>query len=116
MSEQRLFTRIERLLDQEKEAVLSGDLQQLPHLLTQKEKLFSQIAEKPDLDLALLSRLQQKTEHNQKILDAAMLGIRAASDRMSDIKSNGSGLKTYSPQGVRAQISGVQTRSFEKRA
>ena len=116
MSNQRIFKRIERLLDQEKATVLSGELKRLPQLITQKEALFSQIGEHPNPDPTLLKRLQQKTEQNQKILDAAMLGIRAATDRISEIRKKGSNLKTYSEQGVRAQFSGLPRQSFEKRA
>ena len=91
---------LEDLLDQTRDALLSGNLAALAGLDIQ---LAAEAGKLPPLDSVAARRLQSKAQRNARLLQAAGRGLRAARDRMTEIASI-PGLATYDAQGRKAAI------------
>lgn len=107
---------LERLLEQERAALLSGDLAQLPKFIAGKERLLlllEQAAARPDA--AALDRLRARAMANQLLLDAALRGVRAARARLETARSGGPALSTYDARG-KAESHAPARPGVERRA
>jgi hypothetical protein len=93
---------LETLLDQTREALLSGDLAALSGL---DDQIAAALDKLPVLGTDAARRVQRKAERNAKLLQAAGRGLRAARDRMAEIAS-GPSLATYDAQGRKAALGG----------
>lgn len=95
------MTPLEDLLDQTRDALLSGNIAALarlgPLVETQADLL-------PRLDATTADRLRRKAERNAQLLQAAGRGLRAARDRLTDITA-GPTLTTYDQRGRKASLS-----------
>jgi hypothetical protein len=96
------MTPLEDLLDQAREALLSGNMAALSGL---DDQIAAAADTLPSLEPVEARRLQRKAERNAKLLKAASRGLRAARDRMAEIVS-GPGLSTYDAQGRRSALAG----------
>lgn len=115
-STQTLFDELDDLLDEEREALLLGDLEKIGALLSLKESLFDRIGALDDTQPLSLQELQSKVERNQLLLDGALQGIRQASIRLAAIRHIRRNLETYSEDGRKRIIEGEVVRKVEKRA
>lgn len=113
MSDSR-FAEVERLLDDEHAALLSGDLAALPGIVERKEQL-AQSLTKEGLPEGALATLRTKSEHNAELLAAAAKGVRTVLRRVTEIRDANGPLKTYGQDG-RQQTLGSTGGSLEKRA
>lgn len=104
MHDFKFETLIEDLLDAEKSAILSGDFRMINKIAEQKEKLFEENTSRSVNKLSSISKIREKSKHNQRLLAAYMLGIRAAIKRISELQSGATGLNIYSNQGVCEQL------------
>ncbi|WP_424985694.1 hypothetical protein [Microbulbifer sp. S227A] len=113
---QDLIESLDELLDREREALLSGQLEQLGQLMSIKEDLIDRInAINPDTQPAL-EKVHKKVTRNQALLNSALEGIRAVANRMAELRRVRSGFETYDRRGNR-QTFGTRTSSnVEKRA
>ncbi|WP_135502864.1 flagellar protein FlgN [Roseovarius aestuariivivens] len=104
------------LLDAEREALLGGDLTAAAALVMQKEHLFEALnALQPD-NSTLLEAIHSKVSRNQKILEGALQGIRAASTKLAALRRVRRKLETYGQDGRRHTIDGEVSHKVEKRA
>ncbi len=105
---------VEDLLERERRAVLSGNLEALTRLISEKRRLMDQLArstEHPDR----LDRLRGKARRNKALLDAAARGIKSVTEQISGLRDARSPLRTYDASGSSREIR--QHRStLEKRA
>ncbi|MCX7286985.1 MAG: hypothetical protein NTW20_05345 [Rhodobacterales bacterium] len=95
------MTQLEDLLDQTRDALLSGDIDALAKLGPLME---SQAGAIPRGDTETADRLRRKAERNARLLLAAGRGLRAARDRLADI-TTGPTLTTYDERGRKASHS-----------
>jgi len=106
---------LDRLLAQERAALLSGNLARLAPLVREKHQALARLenagASKTDLD-----RLMQAGERNQALLAAAARGIRAARDRLTTIQAGPQPMRTYAKDGAAADIEPVRRTGVNRRA
>jgi hypothetical protein len=88
---------LERLLDETHAALLQGRLADLPDLASRTEACLAGL----DPAGGLLPRLRLKAERNARCLQAAGRGLRAAHQRLADLRAAGQGHSTYDGQGRR---------------
>lgn len=106
--------KIEELLEDERTALLSGDLAALDGIAQRKEALLEDLAwARPASDA--LKSLRRKAERNAELLEAATKGLRAAMRRVAEIRRANGPLRTYGQDGAE-QTLGAQAGSFERRA
>lgn len=113
MNRQAQITAIDRLLDQERTALLSGDLGSLARMADEKERLANALQDAPH---GPLIQLWQKAQRNQDLLEHTLKGIRAVGDRLEALDVMRHSIETYDRQGNRHQIKGLSKPGVEKRA
>lgn len=111
-----IMTALDALLERERAALLSGDLDRLPELLHEKTALIDALA---GLDAAaepLPEALKEKALRNQALLDGALEGIRHVAGRIAALRRLRQSFETYDETGRRRTIEGDIVRRIEKRA
>ena len=113
---QQIIGRLDELLEEERSALLAGDLDRISVLLEEKESLIDALgrldaAAEPDLQ-----GLQAKVVRNQALLDGALTGIRNVAARMAAFRKIRRSLETYDQSGRKQVIQGEVARQIEKRA
>lgn len=103
---------LEDVLRMERNALLNGDLDQIPMIVERKQQVFETLE---GADRARLAGLMQLAEDNQQLVSAALKGIRAAQLRLSQIRNAASSLESYDKNG-QARTIGAETSSLERRA
>ena len=93
------FSRIEKALDLTREALCKGDMPALDGLAAEVE---AAIAEPGACSRAVARRLADKAALNERLIAAAMQGIRAAKRRAQDLTDQGR-FSTYDATGRRGQ-------------
>ena len=120
-AQQAIIDELDQLLDQERSALLIGDLEQIGRLMELKEQLIDRInnmnaTKKQALGHETLSQMQNKVTRNQALLQGAMEGIRAVADRMAGLRRVREGLETYDRSGQKTQYDTGEKRTVERRA
>ena len=109
-----VISKLDEVVELEREALLSGDLPALADLLARKEALID------TLDKAGsgpgLEALREKAARNQVMLDGALEGIRNVAARMAAFQKIKHTLETYDENGCKRIIEGAVARQVEKRA
>ncbi|MCF6233679.1 MAG: flagellar biosynthesis protein FlgN [Rhodobacteraceae bacterium] len=113
---QTLIDDLDTLLDQERLALVRGDLEMLGRMLAQKQELIDNINATDSLERAHLSEVHDKVTRNQELLNSAMEGIRAVASRMADLRRVRQGLETYDQSGQKTRFETQTQPSVEKRA
>jgi flagellar biosynthesis/type III secretory pathway chaperone len=111
-----LIDPIESLIDEERAALLAGDLERLARLLDRKESLLSAIAAVEFHDMAAIERIKSKLARNQTLLESAMAGIRSVHDRLRLLRETRDALRTYDSSGQERRIESRPGRHVERRA
>lgn len=111
-----LIDALDDLLEQERAALLKGELDRLGQLLSQKEALIGRINASHVSEQAGLAGLHDKLTRNQALLSSAMEGIRAVANRMADLRDVRRGLKTYDRSGRKIRFGTLADNNVEKRA
>ncbi len=94
-----LVTDLNTLLEREYDALLSGDLVMIEHLISQKESLLESIGVLPISEIGKVQDLRSQLHRNQRLADSALKGMRAAITRAKSIKDVSSRLRTYGKDG-----------------
>ncbi|RVV97951.1 hypothetical protein EKE94_10810 [Mesobaculum littorinae] len=113
-----VVTRLERLLEKERVALVSGRLRDLPALLEQKERLLAGVAEamtEGTEDAERLRRVTSAAARNAELSGAVMAGLKSVRDRLADVRE-GSRCGTYGADGARHAIGAIPGRSLHRRA
>lgn len=114
MPDTDMTARIEALIEEERQALLAGDLDRLGDLVDQKEQLFASagsIAEHAALD-----RMQTNLRRNHALFDEALKGIRAVSARLAEINRLRDTLETYDASGRKSRLRAGDRGKIERRA
>lgn len=114
----RALVALEGLLDAERRAIRAGEFEGLARLADEKARLIDLIAGHASAapgQRELLVRIQSRTSENQRLLAAAMSGVKAAQRRLDTIRRAARTLNTYDSTG-RATTIGTAPGSIERRA
>lgn len=108
---------MDALLEQERSALLEGDLDGLGEMHGRKEALMDKLGhiEVAAAD-AQLQGVQEKLERNQALLDSALAGIRSVARRLAMVRRVRQSLEYYDEDGAKASVDIGVERSVEKRA
>ncbi len=107
---------LDELLEQERAALLKGDVDRINRAAGRKETLISQIDALTDIPSSVLIPLQNKLQRNQTLIEHALDGIRAAAKRVEDMRLARETLQTYDHRGKLKDLSTKAKRAVEKRA
>lgn len=107
---------LHNLLDMEREALITGDLERLAELLTPKEALIEAMGDLPLAELTDLQALDIKVRRNQLLFDSALEGIRAVSTRLASLREVKAAFETYGADGRKHDIIPETNSSVERRA
>lgn len=111
-----LLASLDKLLDLERTALVSGELDQLGSMTDEKERLVVQINASVDLTPEQLEPLHRKVTRNQALLNSALDGIRSVANRMAELRRVRQGLETYDSAGQKHRFSATSSSQMEKRA
>jgi flagellar biosynthesis/type III secretory pathway chaperone len=110
------FDALDDLLEAERAALLSGDLEKLTRMFEGKEALINALNDAEHADLEALQTLDGKLKRNQQLLDGALEGIRSVARRMAALRRIRGSLDTYGSDGKKQSITIDADPSVEKRA
>jgi flagellar biosynthesis/type III secretory pathway chaperone len=119
MSHQRsseLLDSLDDLLEAERAALLTGDLDNVGRLFERKEALIEELSAIEDCEAQALQDLQGKMKRNQDLLNSALEGIRTVAGRLAALRRVRSSLETYDSKGTRRTIEVAKDGAVEKRA
>ncbi|WP_299401231.1 flagellar export chaperone FlgN [uncultured Roseobacter sp.] len=107
---------LDDVLEAEREALLTGNLDEVGRLLERKESLIDQLSQLELASREPLEALNSKVERNQALLDHALEGIRSVARRLAALRRVRSSLETYDEKGARHTIDVTPESNVEKRA
>ena len=105
---------LDDLLDRERQAILSGNLDGLARLLGEKTRLMERLSGSTT-DITRIERLRVKADRNQELLQAVARGIKSVSRRIEAMRKPADALRTYDKGGTSHEM-GVKKSNVEKRA
>ncbi|MDF2141894.1 hypothetical protein [Paenirhodobacter sp. CAU 1674] len=100
------------LLRAERHAITHGEFEAILQTARRKESLMAALADAPDAELG---KIREMAHENQRLLNAALKGIRAAQRRLKIIMGASKSFNSYDGQG-RARTINPDTGSVERRA
>ena len=106
------IARLTDLLRLEKDVIRNAEFAALPDLVTRKEALLAELAGTP---ARLLLGVQTMALENQRLLEAALRGVRSVQDRLAEIAKASKAHTGYDKSGKPRQI-GPAKGSLERRA
>lgn len=110
-----IIQQLDRILEEEREALLRGDLSQIMALVSEKERLVDALNA-----IATTTRdlrgVRGKLSRNQALLDGALQGIRTVAARLAAHRRIRRSLDTYDQNGRKHSIPGEIAHHLEKRA
>ncbi|WP_143081683.1 hypothetical protein [Thioclava dalianensis] len=87
------------LLRVERDAIRAGEFNALTELAAQKESLIEQVAALEPLDPQALEALRAIAAENQRLLEAALKGVRSAQRRLRAVINAANGFNAYDRSG-----------------
>lgn len=111
-----LIRKLDRLLDEEREILLTGELDRLSDLLAEKEHLIDSLNAADAEPTDDLRRTSEKTLRNQALLQEALAGIRNVARKLGEMRQARRSFDTYDKLGHRMQVASESQSSVEKRA
>lgn len=109
-----LTAKLEELLSAERQALLAGNTEALVALLPAKERLIADFGEQAAQEE--LVKMQNRVLRNQVLLDQAMAGLKAAANRLAELRKVREGLQTYDKSGRKTSLGALSARKLERRA
>jgi flagellar biosynthesis/type III secretory pathway chaperone len=107
---------LDSLLDDERKALLSGQLDRIAQLHDRKSELIDALNALDRKEQEKVEQLSDKVTRNQELLNAAMEGIRSVAQRLAAVRQVREQLETYDAEGRKTSIRTQQDSSLEKRA
>lgn len=107
---------LDDLLEAERSALLSGDLDQIGRLLNKKENLVERFSSSDTVDKENLALVAGKLKRNQDLLDQALGGIRSVAKRLAALKRVRQSLDTYNSRGEKKSVDLATRATVEKRS
>ncbi len=97
------FTNAMKLLDEERAALRAGHLAKVAELTSQKVELVQDLSALR-LSAGQARKLRDSADHNAKLLEAALSGMRAAQERLTALRAVRSGLNIYDSKGSKQTV------------
>lgn len=118
MTEQsrRLLDQLDAILENEHDAVLTGEIGRLAALVSEKERLVDALNALAPPSEDSLRAIQGKLARNQALLDGALHGIRTVAARLAAHRRIRRSLDIYDQSGRKQSLSEDIAHNFEKRA
>ena len=113
---QKLIDQLDSILEQERKALVSGDLAQLTEIVPRKETVIDELNALDQLERSALDDTQTKLHRNQLLLNSALEGIQAVAGRMAEMRKAREGLDIYDETGRKTRYGMMATAKLEKRA
>ncbi|QBF29714.1 flagellar biosynthesis protein FlgN [Thalassococcus sp. S3] len=113
---QMLIDALDDLLEEERAALLAGELDRVARLAEQKEGLVETLNRLNDAPADRMGPVHGKLTRNQALLNSALEGIRAVAGRMAHIRKARRSLETYDQYGNKQSIVTPDAPKVEKRA
>ncbi len=113
---QTFIDELDRILDEERAALMQGDLKKMEHIIARKEEAIEQLNSITDIEKETLAHVQTKVVRNQDLLDSAMEGIRSVAARMAELRRVRKGLDVYDSTGRKTRYGTRANKKLEKRA
>ncbi|MEE4188852.1 MAG: flagellar biosynthesis protein FlgN [Roseobacter sp.] len=107
---------LDDLLEAERAALLSGNLENIGRLLDRKEALIDEMSVLEAIPPGPLHQVTGKLRRNQDLLDHALEGIRSVATRLATLRRVRETLDTYDSNGTKKAIRIAADGSLEKRA
>ena len=107
---------LDDLLEAERAALLTGDLDQIERLTEQKESLVDTLNSQESADRFELESLNAKVERNQELLNSALDGVRTVARRLATMRRIRKSLDTYDAFGRKNNVVMQPESSVERRA
>ncbi len=92
------------LLDDERAAILAGAFDRLGRIAADKETLFTRLAQDGPPAGPGIARIAARVERDQRLLAAAIAGLRDAGARLRVLRAVRDGFSSYDARGVRATV------------
>ena len=103
-----------RLLDREREILISGDLTQLTGAVKEKERILDMLNAKPGLSKIQIHTVQVALKRNQVLLQQAGNGIKSASKRLREPRSRRCNFRSYTKEGEALTFSSTKFSRIKK--
>ncbi|MDD8022007.1 MAG: hypothetical protein PHX82_02705 [Paracoccaceae bacterium] len=100
------------LLRLERHAIINGEFEAVIDIATRKEALITALTGAPEPQLG---KIREVAHENQRLLNAALKGVRAAQQRLKRIMDASKSFNSYDGRG-RARTINPDTGSVERRA
>ena len=107
---------LDDLLDEERAALLDGNLDQIGRMLKRKERLINALNDSDQPEIGALTKLNIKVVRNQALLTSALEGIQNVADRLTAMRRIKDSLDTYDARGLRKRIDMPSKGKVERRA
>ncbi|MDW4498258.1 flagellar export chaperone FlgN [Sulfitobacter sp. D35] len=114
-SAHEIIAALDELLEEERAALLKGDLETVSQLLDSKTELIERLS-RLELESAALTTLDGKVRRNQALLEQAAAGIRKVAARLAELRQVRATLDTYTQRGTRERVELGPDSSVERRA
>ena len=111
-----VVTDLDELLEREREALLTGNLETIGRLVDHKESLNNDLSVIGAVEASQLAELNEKVKRNQDLLDHALAGIRSVASRLAAMRRVRLSLDTYDSSGSKRSVTLSKDGSVEKRA
>lgn len=107
---------LDHLLDEERSALLAGELDEIDRMFTRKSDLIEKVARGSDIRPEALEPLQKKLRRNRELFEQALAGLRSVAARLQVLRELQEGPETYDGSGRRKPVDGGGQGRLEKRA
>ena len=110
------FIGLDRLLEKERTYLISGDLEALKKIPSEKKAFLERIAMHRSNDEPGLASLLEKLERNQRLLRRSIEGVQVVADKMRELHRVQIGFDSYDRVGHKTRIARTSKGKLEKRA
>lgn len=107
---------LDALLEEERLALLSGELLRISELMREKEALIDALNANNALKQTELDPVHSKLRRNQELFDHALAGVRSVTERLTTLRRLRKALDTYTADGERSTILEASDNKLERRA
>lgn len=104
------YSKILRMLDEERQLLLSGPLDKLQSLVATREAAMTELlSSSASLPEAFVVALKARAERNGRLLRASIEGMKSARAQIEQINKQNDELRTYAADGKEVRVSQAQT-------
>jgi hypothetical protein len=100
------YSKVLRMLDEERQLLLSGPLDKLQALVSKREAAMNELLESgASLPQAFIVALKARAERNGRLLRASIDGMKSARTQIDLINQQSEELRTYRADGTQVSVS-----------